>query len=94
MLAMAMALMRRPKMMLFDEPTGSLAPKKKDPVSNTLNILSDLIDGTSPNDESVGGDQDFGLRHLLILLSLRRKSGVPDAVAGLRQVKGVDESHR
>lgn len=28
MLAMAMALMRRPKMMLFDEPTGSLAPKK------------------------------------------------------------------
>ena len=27
MLAMAMAMMRRPKVMLFDEPTGSLAPK-------------------------------------------------------------------
>ena len=27
MLAMAMAIMRRPKIMLFDEPTGSLAPK-------------------------------------------------------------------
>jgi len=27
MLAMAMAMMRRPKIMLFDEPTGSLAPK-------------------------------------------------------------------
>ncbi len=27
MLAMAMALVRRPKIMLFDEPTGSLAPK-------------------------------------------------------------------
>jgi branched-chain amino acid transport system ATP-binding protein len=27
MLAMAMATMRRPKIMLFDEPTGSLAPK-------------------------------------------------------------------
>ena len=27
MLAMAMAIMRRPRIMLFDEPTGSLAPK-------------------------------------------------------------------
>ncbi|MGQ9460978.1 MAG: branched-chain amino acid ABC transporter ATP-binding protein [Candidatus Bathyarchaeaceae archaeon] len=27
MLAMAMAMMRRPKIMLFDEPSGSLAPK-------------------------------------------------------------------
>ena len=27
MLAMAMAMMRRPQIMLFDEPTGSLAPK-------------------------------------------------------------------
>ncbi len=27
MLAMAMATMRRPKIMLFDEPTASLAPK-------------------------------------------------------------------
>ena len=27
MVAMAMALMRRPRVMLFDEPTGSLAPK-------------------------------------------------------------------
>lgn len=27
MLAMAMAIMRRPQIMLFDEPTGSLAPK-------------------------------------------------------------------
>lgn len=27
MLAMAMAMMRRPKIMLFDEPTGSLSPK-------------------------------------------------------------------
>ena len=37
MLAMAMALMRRPKMMLFDEPTGSLAPKK------AIEVISDIL---------------------------------------------------
>lgn len=37
MLAMAMALMRRPKMMLFDEPTGSLAPKK------AIEVISEIL---------------------------------------------------
>jgi branched-chain amino acid transport system ATP-binding protein len=37
MLAMAMALIRRPKMMLFDEPTGSLAPKK------AIEVISEIV---------------------------------------------------
>ena len=37
MLAMAMALIRRPKMMLFDEPTGSLAPKK------AIEVISEIL---------------------------------------------------
>lgn len=37
MLAMAMALIRRPKMMLFDEPTGSLAPKK------AIEVVSEIV---------------------------------------------------
>jgi branched-chain amino acid transport system ATP-binding protein len=41
MLAMAMALIRRPKMMLFDEPTGSLAPKKAKEVISKIVRLRD-----------------------------------------------------
>lgn len=37
MLAMAMAMIRRPKIMLFDEPTGSLAPKK------ALEVISKIV---------------------------------------------------
>ena len=37
MLAMAMAMMRRPQIMLFDEPTGSLAPKM------ALEVLDKII---------------------------------------------------
>jgi branched-chain amino acid transport system ATP-binding protein len=38
MLAMAMALMRKPEIMLFDEPTGSLAPKI------ALEVLNKVVD--------------------------------------------------
>jgi len=41
MLAMAMALMRRPKIMLFDEPTASLAPKIAVQVLNKIVNLRD-----------------------------------------------------
>ena len=41
MLAMAMAMMRRPKIMLFDEPTGSLAPKIALEVLNKIVKLRD-----------------------------------------------------
>jgi len=46
MLAMAMALMRRPKMMLFDEPTGSLAPKKAKEVLSEILRLRDTYEIT------------------------------------------------
>jgi branched-chain amino acid transport system ATP-binding protein len=36
MLAMGMALMRRPQLMLFDEPTGNLAPKVAIEVLETI----------------------------------------------------------
>jgi len=38
MLAMAMAIMRRPRIMLFDEPTASLAPKI------ALEVLKRIVD--------------------------------------------------
>jgi branched-chain amino acid transport system ATP-binding protein len=41
MLAMAMAMVRRPKVMLFDEPTGSLAPKIAYEVLDTIVDLRD-----------------------------------------------------
>ncbi len=41
MLAMAMAVIRRPKIMLFDEPTGSLAPKIAFEVLNKIEELRD-----------------------------------------------------
>ncbi|MEM4287286.1 MAG: ABC transporter ATP-binding protein [Candidatus Caldarchaeum sp.] len=41
MLAIAMALIRKPKIMLFDEPTGNLSPKMS---TTILNIIRDLRD--------------------------------------------------
>ena len=41
MLAMAMAMTRRPQIMLFDEPTGSLAPKMAIEVLNKIVELRD-----------------------------------------------------
>ena len=41
MVAMAMALLRRPKVMMFDEPTGSLAPKIANEVLEKIVELKD-----------------------------------------------------
>jgi len=43
MLAMAMALMRRPKVMMFDEPTSNLAPKLAVEVLNEIIELRDKL---------------------------------------------------
>jgi branched-chain amino acid transport system ATP-binding protein len=41
MLAIAMALIRKPKLMLFDEPTGNLSPKM---ATQLLNVIKELRD--------------------------------------------------
>ncbi len=41
MLAMAMALIRQPKVMLFDEPTASLSPKPTDEVLSKMKQIRD-----------------------------------------------------
>jgi len=43
MVAMAMALLRRPKVMMFDEPTGSLAPKIANKVLEKIVELKDTL---------------------------------------------------
>lgn len=43
MLAMAMALMRKPKILMFDEPTGNLAPKIAMDVFNKIVELRDQL---------------------------------------------------
>ncbi len=46
MVAMAMALIRRPKVMLFDEPTGGLAPKIANEVLSKIIELRDTLNMT------------------------------------------------
>ncbi|RLI21320.1 ABC transporter ATP-binding protein, partial [Candidatus Bathyarchaeota archaeon] len=43
MVAMAMALLRKPKVMMFDEPTGSLAPKIANEVLEKIVELRDTL---------------------------------------------------
>jgi branched-chain amino acid transport system ATP-binding protein len=42
MLAIAMALIRKPKLMLFDEPTGNLSPKMATQILNVIKELRDI----------------------------------------------------
>jgi branched-chain amino acid transport system ATP-binding protein len=43
MLAMGMALLRKPRVMLFDEPTGNLSPKLTTQVLNKVTELKDKL---------------------------------------------------
>ena len=64
MLAMAMALIRQPKVMLFDEPTASLSPKLANEVLSKIKQLRD----------------DFGITIVLVEQNVKRALKLGDYV--------------
>ncbi|RNJ75819.1 MAG: ABC transporter ATP-binding protein [Nitrosopumilus sp. H8] len=64
MLAMSMALIRRPQLMLFDEPTASLSPKLADEVLEKIKEMRD----------------EFGIAIILVEQNTRRALDVGDHV--------------
>jgi len=73
MLAMAMALIRQPKVMLFDEPTASLSPKLADEVLSKIKQMRD----------------DFGITIILVEQNVKRALKLGDYVYLLANGKGV-----
>lgn len=73
MLAMAMALIRQPKVMLFDEPTASLSPKLADEVLSKIKQMRD----------------DFGITVILVEQNVKRALKLGDYVYLLANGKGV-----
>jgi branched-chain amino acid transport system ATP-binding protein len=73
MLAMAMALIRRPIVMLFDEPTASLSPKLADEVLSKIKQIRD----------------DFGITVILVEQNVKRALKMSDFVYLLANGKGV-----
>jgi len=79
MLAMAMALIRQPKVMLFDEPTASLSPKLADEVLSKIKQLRD----------------DLGITIILVEQNVKRALKLGDYVYllanGKKVFKGIPE---
>ncbi len=73
MLAMAMALIRQPIVMLFDEPTASLSPKLADEVLSKIKQMRD----------------DFGITVILVEQNVKRALKMSDYVYLLANGKGV-----
>lgn len=73
MLAMAMALIRQPKVMLFDEPTASLSPKLADEVLSKIMQLRD----------------EFGITIILVEQNVKRALKIGDHVFLYANGKGV-----
>jgi len=73
MLAMAMALIRQPKVMLFDEPTASLSPKLADEVLAKIKQMRD----------------DFGITIILVEQNVKRALKLGDYVYLLANGKTV-----
>ena len=73
MLAMAMALIRQPKVMLFDEPTASLSPKLADEVLEKIKQMRD----------------EFGITIILVEQNVKRALKLGDYAYLLANGKGV-----
>jgi len=73
MLAMAMALIRQPKVMLFDEPTASLSPKLANEVLSKIKQLRD----------------EFGITVILVEQNVKRALNLGDFVYLLANGKQV-----
>ncbi len=73
MLAMAMALIRQPKIMLFDEPTASLSPKLADEILSKIKQIRD----------------SFGITVILVEQNVKRALKIGDYVYLLVNGKGV-----
>jgi len=73
MLAMGMALIRQPKVMLFDEPTASLSPKLADEVLSKIKQMRD----------------DFGITVILVEQNVKRALKMGDYAYLLANGKGV-----
>jgi branched-chain amino acid transport system ATP-binding protein len=70
---MGMALIRRPNVMLFDEPTASLSPKLADEVLSKINQMRD----------------DFGITVILVEQNVKRALALGDFVYLFANGKGV-----
>jgi branched-chain amino acid transport system ATP-binding protein len=73
MLGMGMALIRRPNVMLFDEPTASLSPKLADEVLSKIKQMRD----------------DFGITVILVEQNVKRALTMGDFVYLFANGKGV-----
>ena len=73
MLAMGMALIRQPNLMLFDEPTASLSPKLANEVLSKIKQLRD----------------DFGITIILVEQNVKRALALGDFVYLFANGKGV-----
>jgi branched-chain amino acid transport system ATP-binding protein len=73
MLAMGMALIRQPNVMLFDEPTASLSPKLANEVLSKIKQLRD----------------DFGITIILVEQNVKRALALGDFVYLFANGKGV-----
>lgn len=73
MLGMGMALIRRPNVMLFDEPTASLSPKLADEVLSKIKQMRD----------------DFGITVILVEQNVKRALALGDYVYLLANGKNV-----